>query len=237
MKYLIRIGILCLIISASNAGMAQTKKYFSTSTEMIFSFANISKGGNTIESNLRWSPVFNIQGLTNYDFGKRFGVFHGLAMRNVGFIYEIPGTDTLKKYRTYNVGVPVGFKLGNLQGLFVYGGYEFELPFHYKEKTFVNEDKKEKLSVWFSSRTNWYTQSVFAGINFKSGFNIKFKYYIDPFFNQDYTQTINGQRQKPFSNFDVHVFYLSIDFNVFKDVRSYRKPQPRQADQQYSYRN
>jgi hypothetical protein len=218
---------------------AQTKVYNSTSSEMIFSFATINKGGNEIGSNLRWSPVFNFQSLVNYDFNNHIGFFHGLAIRNVGFIYDIPGTDTLKKYRTYNIGIPIGLKLGDLDGgLFLFGGYEFEMPFHYKEKLFINDDKKDVISVWFSDRTNWYTQSVFVGINFPQGLNVKFKYYLDGFFNKDYTETVNGIRTKPFQNFDAHVLYISLAWNVFRDVRGYgedfkKKKQPEQKN--YSY--
>lgn len=208
---------------------------------MIFSFATIEKSGNQINSNLRWSPVFNFQAFKNYDFTKHFGFFHGLAMRNVGFIYEIPGTDSLKKHRTYNFGIPIGLKIGNLEkGSFVYGGYEFELPFHYKEKLFINDDKKDVVGVWFANQTNWYTQSVFVGINFPSGFNLKFKYYLDGFFNKNYTETVNGVRTKPFENFDARVFYIALDWNVFKDVKTYgkgkRKRKQQETDEKsYSY--
>ncbi|MCU0441866.1 MAG: hypothetical protein MUE96_05660 [Bacteroidia bacterium] len=202
---------------------AQTKIYPSSSGEMIFSFARIVKSGNEVSSNLRWSPVFNLQGLVNYDVGQSFGFFHGLAVRNVGFIYDVPGTDTLKKFRTYNVGIPLGIKLGNVKdnGFFVYGGYEFEIPFNYKEKTFVSERKVDKFSLWFSNRTEWYTQSVFVGFNFPKGFNIKFKYYLNQFFNQQFKETSNGVQSMPFQNFDANVFYIALDWNVFKDVRSY----------------
>ena len=213
--------LLTLCFANSNA---QTKIYNSTSSEMIFSFATIEKGGDKINSNLRWSPVFNFQSLKNYDFSQHIGFFHGFAIRNVGFIYDIPGTDTLKKHRTYNFGIPIGLKIGNLEnGQFIYGGYELELPFHYKEKLFINDDKKEVTSVWFGNQTNWYTQSVFVGVNFQRGFNIKFKYYLDGFFNKDYTETVNGVRSKPFTNFNAHVFYISIAWNVFKDVKMYRR--------------
>ncbi|MES2779896.1 MAG: hypothetical protein V4651_08350 [Bacteroidota bacterium] len=238
MKSFTTLVVLALTLCCANT-YAQTKTYHSTSGEMIFSFATIQKGGNQINSNLRWSPVFNFQGLNNYDFTQHFGFFHGLAIRNVGFIYEIPGTDTLKKHRTYNLGIPVGFKLGKLEnGTFLYGGYEFELPFHYKEKLFINDEKEDVSSVWFSNRVNWYTQSVFVGINFPRGFNVKFKYYLDSFFNKNATETINGVQSKPFANFDAHVFYIAIDWNVFKDVKEYgrKKRKQQQTDEKsYSY--
>lgn len=219
-KYLLAITVFWL---GTFGTFAQTKIYPSSSSEMIFSFARIVKSGNEIGSNLRWSPVFNLQGLVNYDVGQSFGFFHGLAVRNVGFIYDIPNTDTLKKFRTYNIGIPLGIKLGNVKdnGFFVYGGYEFEIPFNYKEKTFVSERKVDKFSLWFSDRTDWYTQSVFVGFNFPKGFNIKFKYYLNQFFNQQFRETSNGVQSFPFQNFDANVFYISLDWNVFKDVRSY----------------
>ncbi|MEI6596395.1 MAG: hypothetical protein WCO28_12595 [Bacteroidota bacterium] len=219
---------------------AQTKIYNSSSFEMIFSFAKIQKGGNEINSNLRFSPVFNFQSLVNYDISQGFGIFHGMSIRNVGFIYDIPGTDSMMKYRTYNIGIPLGIKIGNIKnGFFIYGGYEFEMPFHYKEKLFINDDKKDITSIWFSNRTNWYTQSVFIGFNTKSGFNIKLKYYLDGFFNQDYVGTYNGARIKPFQDMNAHVIYFSLNWNLFKDVKNYgkefRKPKSKTEAKSYSY--
>jgi hypothetical protein len=230
-----------LIIGSANIVFAQTKSYPSSSGEMIFSFAKISKGGVDVASNLRWSPVFNWQVFSNHDFTQHFGVFYGIAIRNVGFVYDVPQSDTLKKHRTYNIGIPIGIKLGNLdKGNFLYGGYEFEMPFHYKEKTFVNKDKKDdKISVYFPNQVNWYTQSVFVGVNFKGGLNVKFKYYLNEFFNANYTETdASGNKVKPFSDFNAHVFYFALQFNPFKDWRSYYadadKAKPKKDDR-YSY--
>lgn len=237
-----RLLLTLLIISSTSFVFAQTKSYPSSSGEMIFSFAKISKGGSDVASNLRWSPVFNWQVFSNHDFTQHVGLFYGLAIRNVGFVYDIPQSDTLKKHRTYNIGIPIGIKLGNLgTGAFLYGGYEFEMPFHYKEKTFVNKDKKDKISVYFPNQVDWYTQSVFVGVNFKRGLNIKFKYYLDEFFNSDYTETdASGNKIKPFADFNAHVFYFALQFNPFKDWRSYYsndgdKPKPKKTDDRYSY--
>lgn len=226
--------IFLFIVFGNSFVWAQIKSYSSVGTEMIFSFAKITKAGSSVESNLRWSPVFNFAGYMNYD-GKNLGFFHGLAIRNVGFIYE-PNADTLKKYRTYNIGIPVGLKLGNLgKGIFLYGGYEFEIPIHYKEKTFVNEDKKDKITVWFTNRVNWYTQSLFVGVNLPKGFNVKFKYYFNDFFSKDYVEAGTN----PFKNFNANVFYIALDWNMFKDVNSYSNPnqkaKPAKKEERYSY--
>jgi hypothetical protein len=213
MKKLILTALGCALFVSSNL-FAQKRAYISSSGEMIFSFADISINGNDFESTLRWSPVFNFQTLVNKDFNDHLGLFYGLSVRNVGFIYS-KDADTSMKHRTYNLGIPIGVKLGNVNGTFIWGGYEFEMPFHYKEKLFVNEEKEKKTDVWFSNRVNWYTQSVFVGINFPFGFNLKFKYYLDNFFNKDYTQ--GGV--KIYQNTNVNVFYVALAWDVFEDVR------------------
>ena len=199
---------------------AQTHAYISSSGEMIFSFAKIKSAGADKSSDLRWSPVFNGQSLLNIDMTQHFGFFGGLAYRNVGFIYE-PTSDTLKKFRTYNLGIPIGIKIGNMKGTFLFGGYEFEIPFAYKEKTFVNDSKKTVETAWFSPKVNPYTQSLFAGINFKGGMSVKFKYYLDNFFNAGYTENVGGVNTKPYANFTANVFYISLSWNAFKDLKSY----------------
>lgn len=231
--------LLLSFVLAQLTAFSQIKSYTSTSGEMIFSFANIKDKGQKESSNLRWSPVFNIQSLRNHNFGQYFGLFYGIGIRNVGFIYETPNSDTMHKYRTYNVGIPVGIKLGKMDGFFIYGGYEFETPFHYKEKLFISDKKEEVSGYWFNHKfVQGVNHALFAGINFKRGFNIKFKYYLNNFFNKDATRTVAGVQVKPFQNLDVNVFYIALDWNMFKDVKERRKGRgSKPADSnQYSYR-
>lgn len=219
--------ILVIILSFSLfTANAQTHSYISNSGEMIFSFAKIKSSGADLSSNLRWSPVFNGQTLANIDLTQHVGVFAGLAYRNVGFIYE-PTSDTLKKFRTYNLGIPVGIKIGNMHGTFLFGGYEFEIPFAYKEKTFINDDKKTIETDWFSPKVNPYNQALFAGINFKKGMSLKVKYYLDNFFNSGYT---DKSGLKPFANFTANVFYISLSWNAFKDMKEYSKQKLRKRN-------
>jgi hypothetical protein len=179
---------------------------------MIFSLSDQNLGQENV---LRWSPVFNAQSWHVFDFGVP-ALFYGLSLRNVGFIVEDSDTDIKKKYRTYNVGVPVGLILAFTDRVGIYGGYEFEVPFHYKEKTFVSGDKTDKITSWFSDRTPNFTQSVFFGFQFHSGTNLKFKYYLDNFFNQDFERTVDGVTDRPFQDFEVNVFYVALTFNVLK---------------------
>lgn len=127
-KYILVPVLLLLFQFHMNA--QESKLYFSSGGELIFSWADVDDNAQEGEVITRFSAFFHFQTLTNYDFSNSAGAFWGLAMRNVGFIYDDPNnTDVRKKYRTYNLGFPVGFKFGDLGGRFIYFGYELEIPF------------------------------------------------------------------------------------------------------------
>ena len=210
-----------------NKGAAQKEQkpvYVSVSTEMIFSFATVENSkGNTGGNIMRWAPVFNPQVMFNYDIKNTFGLFTGLAIRNVGFIYENPD-DTIAtrkfKYRTYNLAIPFGFKIGKLNKAMFFAGYEMEFPFVYKEKQFINETKEVKDVIWFSDKVEKFQQSVMAGIQLPYGATIKFKYYFTNFHNRNYVATVNGALVKPY-DLKTNIFYFSIAWNVFSRMHEY----------------
>lgn len=218
------------VIIVSLSANAQNGSFYTTSGgEMIFSFASIDDAGSETGNIMRWSPVFNFQNLANYDFGKNFGFFTGINIRNVGFIYDnyqYPGTENTvkKKFRNYTAGIPLGIKIGDLGKLFVYGGYEIEFPFNYKEKTFDNERKTDKFNVWFSKRVPSVYHTFLVGIQFPYGGNLKFKYYLTNFHNKDFTETLDdGTVVKPYGTLNANVFYISLNFNLFKNDHFYYK--------------
>jgi len=227
---LLLLFILCLPLNAQeddafpeeqtlrNISDRSDRFYFSSGGELIFSFANVEYMGNNDGSILRFSPVFNIQSYFNYDPNDYFGLFTGFAIRNVGFIYDLPDSDIRKKYRTYNFGIPFGVKLGRMNRTFLYGGYELELPFHYKEKTFVDGKKEDKLTVWFGNRTAPVMHSLFLGIQLPYKANLKFKYYLTGFFNQDFRTTDSaGQAVFPYADIQANVFYIALSFNILRN--------------------
>jgi hypothetical protein len=226
MKKVFTILVFCFI---ALSGFSQTKTYFTSGGEMIFSFANITQNGVEESSLVRWAPFFNVQSMYNVDFGKSAGIFTGLAIRNVGYINENYKMTTeeiaqgkaydKKKYRTYNLAIPVGLKLGNLGKMFFYGGYEVEFPFHYKEKSFEGGDKVDKITGYFSPRVESIQHGFLAGIQFPYGANLKFKYYLSSFHKQDYTDD-NGY--KPYKDLEANIFYFSLSTYLFKnfDVES-----------------
>jgi len=197
-----------------------TKVYGSFGLEMIFSFATIDNQGYDQGNIMRWAPVINPQSMLNVDFNNVFGLFTGVAIRNVGFIYENPiDTEgiTKYKYRTYNLGIPVGFKIGKLDKMLFFGGYEIEFPFAYKEKHFVDDEKVSKDVIWFTDRVEPVQHSLLAGIQFPYGATLKFKYYLTNFHNRDYT---TAQGEKPY-DFKSNIFYFSLAWNLFSNWKEY----------------
>lgn len=204
-------------------GLSQSKSYLTSGGEMIFSFADIEVNGQRESPDLRWAPVFNFQSILNRDLSKRMGLFTGIGFRNVGYIfgnYTDPDNETgyKKKFRSYNLSVPLGIKLGNLNKLFLYGGYELEVPFLYKEKTFYHGEKIDKITGWFSPRQQLLQHSMLIGVQFPYGMNLKFKYYLSEFHNRDY---INSAGNKPYAGLKSHIFYFSINFDLFKNLDLY----------------
>lgn len=206
--------VLSLLFISFGVRAQQEDTYVTTGGEWIFSF-----GGTDNDGAIRFSPVVNFQINLNKDLNDRFGFYSGVAVRNVGFIWDDPDSAQIrKKFRTYNIGVPLGIKLGDLNGMMLFGGYELEIPFNYKEKTFVNEKKEDKFNVYFSDRVPSIYHSVFAGIQFYSGLSLKFKYYLTNFHNQSYTEIVNGVEVMPYQNLDSNVFYLSLNFSLFRNT-------------------
>ena len=226
MKTLCFLSIFSLCFAAQSVGQSQTNKsksYVTSGAEIIFSFAHAEQNGNSGSSILRFSPVINLQGMLNRDVSKKFGLFTGLALRNVGYIldnYKDPSNRIKykKKFRSYNVGIPVGIKIGNLDKTFLYGGYEIEFAFAYKEKTYDGSDKIDKVTGWFSNRQEIFQHGFLVGIQFPYGANVKFKYYLSEFHNRDYS---NNAGVKPYEGLKANIFYFSLNFFLFKNLDTY----------------
>ena len=227
-----KIAISLMFVITVSLAYSQSKTYFSAGGEIIFSLAAIDHtnayypNGNSEGNIMRFSPFFCLQTNFNYDFSKNFGSYLGLSIRNIGFIYDqypVPNPENpaetkmlKKKFRTYNLGLPIGLKIGLLDKVFVYGGYEIEFPFNYKEKTFDGDHKDDKFNVWFSDRVEQFQHGFFAGIQLPYGANLKFKYYLSNFHNMDYTDN-NGS--KPYEGLKANVFYFALSFNPFKNMK------------------
>ncbi|WP_052432255.1 hypothetical protein [Flammeovirga pacifica] len=217
---------------AQEAKIQKADVYVTGGLEIIFSGnTGLKMSGQEINGGvLRFAPVFNWQSIVNVDLNPRFGLYSGFGIRNVGMIFDVPSEyidaniqgPVRKKVRSYNLGIPIGFKVGNLHGLFIYGGYEFEIPIQYKEKTFVSERKDDRFSVWFTDRVN-LQHSLMLGVQFPYGTNIKFKYYLNDYFNSSWGD--NHAKMKGttlnYNQISGNVFYVSLNFNLFKNTKFY----------------
>ena len=201
----------------------QKKIYSTMGGELIFSWADVTDNGADANTILRFSPVFNFQNQLHLDVNEKFGLFTGLNVRNVGFIYDDPvEVNTRYKLRAYTLGIPIAIKVGDMQGAFFFAGYELEFPIAFKEKKFVNEDKESKSTDWFSKKTPGAYSSLFAGVQGPYGLQLKFKYYMTNFVDTDYVANDgNGNPIYPYQNFDANVFYISLSYQIFKDAHFY----------------
>ena len=190
----------------------ESKPYFTSGGEWIFSTGTLQNNNNV----LRFSPVINLQNLLNFDQSESFGWFTGVNIRNVGFIFD-ESPSVRKKVRNYNLGIPVGVKLGQLEDRFFFAGYELEIAMNYRERTFVDEVETQKFNVWFSDRVNTVQHALFIGYTLPKGTTIKAKYYLTSFFNQGFTVADgDGGTFQPYAGLDANIFYVSLNFDLFK---------------------
>lgn len=201
--------LLFVILFSSIFAVSAQKFYSTTGGEIIFSNAFVEMNGDNVQTNYRFTLFYHMETNYHWDFAKFIGMYFGLGIRNVGLITE---EDYKKKHRSYMLGIPLALKLGRTaDGSFLYGGAEYEMLFHYKEKTFEN-DTKTKYTEWFSDRTNRFLPSVFFGYQFKGGTNLRFKMYLENFFNQDYSETIDNVETYPYQNVTSQIYYFSLSF-------------------------
>ena len=192
------------------------RHYFAGTLDgLIFSTASISSNQNGQNSGanagtLRFTGFVNIGITYHYNFSRHLGFYTGVDIKNVGYIDNVDGY-TIKR-RTYNIGVPLGIKVGNmsLRKPYLFAGGGLDVPFNFKEKKFPNGERghKVKFNEWFSNRTPALMPYVFAGVRFSNGISVKLQYYISNYLNTDYSD--NGV--KIYAGDEVHLMLLSLGY-------------------------
>ncbi|MBO9729258.1 MAG: hypothetical protein J7623_11535 [Chitinophaga sp.] len=180
----------------------------------LLSFANMKDNGEHLRNIPRFTLFFNIGTNFNKDVTRHLGFFTGLNLKNIGLISK--PYDSLKlKQRVYTIGIPLGFKIGDLSGgsFFFFAGGEIDLAINYKEKQFINGKKEHKFNEWFSDRTPLLMPSLFAGFRVHPGFGLKVQYYPQNFFNQDFKTTIKGNVVHPYKNLEANLMFVTLSYN------------------------
>ena len=189
-----------LLVSVSTA---QVKPYHTTGMGFNFSYAMLddTQNPNVIP---RFSYFFNMNNNYHFDFSQNFGMFTGYSINNIGFITSYNDSlSTKKKYRTYNIGIPVGIKFGNLdkkEPFYFFLGGSMEIPVHFKEKTFYDDKKVDKFTEWASERVNLLQPNLFIGLTFPNKSTLRFKYYPLDYINSNFSENIGGNIIQPYSN-------------------------------------
>lgn len=236
-KYILSLIIIILFIVPVTA----QNIYPVTSGEIIFgqntssftpAFGQQYPGAALDASNVRFTIFFHLGQYIHYDLSNKFGLYSGLAVRNVGMITDetLPQTVTLTNqtvaYSNYNIvrrqymlGIPLAFKVGSFKdNFYLFAGGEYELAFVYKEKywtgTFDRSGAKTKEVTWFGNQTPTFMPSLFGGIQFPGGINVKFTYYMTDFLDNSYKLAQNNQEGSIFDISDLSRYESSQVFLV-----------------------
>ncbi len=186
----------------------------------IFSTTFMKKTGEDQKlTTLRFTYEINFGFNLNYDFNKSTGFFTGLGIKNIGFIEKIK--DSTIKRRVYTIGIPLGFKFGNMAKknyAFIGGGAD--IPFNYKEKGFKDRKDKQKFNEWFTDRTPLLMPYAFVGFCVAPGFTFKIQYYFDNFLNpnfreKDVTPAPGQAYPKPYAAYEkTNMLMLNFGFDI-----------------------
>lgn len=205
------------------------KWYMMNSGELIFSAGELKISDRNVytlssvstfsspQNVVRFSGFFHTSQEFHYNFSNALGFYIGIAVRNVGFInhFKIEGEQMKLKQRSYALGIPLALKVGNMQNYYFNLGVEPELMFAYKRKVFYDGEKSKK-SEWFSDDVNLFNPSVFAQLNFKGGFYLRAKYYLNDFLANDYEAfSIPGKTMSVEYKVDKStLFYISLGTTI-----------------------
>ena len=196
---------------------AQINVRFIASIEDKYTFPLAQIDSGEMSGILRYSSsLTNFMGKTHFEFSPSFSASINLGILNTGFINRFGDTMTVKQ-RAYTI--PLGFQLtiGDLKDKNVFVGGEMQLPFHYKEKTFIKGDKKEtktKKSEWFGSQVTQFSPAVFLGFQYKKDRYFQIKYHLGDFLNPNNNFNFRGNAVRfTQSSFIEFTFAGILDFS------------------------
>lgn len=220
--------ILILLPLFSLVHLNAQKTYTENAGEFIFSFSDVDFQGENLPTKMRFTMFLHFGKQWHHDFNNNLGFYSGIGMRNIGFRADYG--NAIEKRRTYALGVPAAFKIGIFDNhLYFYGGGEYELFFHYKQKL-KTSNSKLKYSEWFSSRTDRFMPSLFCGMQFPGGVNLKVKYYRNDFLNKNFRGRDFGELVEYADFGKTEIFYIALSFNFkTKDLKKLYNPDSKEV--------
>jgi len=190
-----------MFVSLAVWASAQVNTYLTTGADYRFSGVMLD---DTEDPSMvpRFTLWCNFSENFHIDLAQSFGLFTGIGLYNHGFIAQYNDSlNTKVKFRTYNLEVPLGIKIGRMSSsdpMFFFAGGAIGLPLHYKEKVFYNDKKDHIIREWFSDRVVLFQPSAFVGMTLSKSLTVKVQYYFNDFMNTTYTENVGGIEVKPY---------------------------------------
>lgn len=196
------------------AALSAQSTYHSFRGDYLFSGAlRPDSAGSSAHSLPRFSMVINSTWHYHITLKNSLGIYTGAGINNIGFIHK---TDDVKiKRRVYVLSIPAGIQFGKKgNGPSIMVGATLDLPFHFKEKTFPNNDRSEKIkkSNWFSHQTNWIMPSAFLSVALTRRLTLDMRYYFSDMMKRSYTNPAGFQ---PYKQLNTQLVCLSFTANVY----------------------
>lgn len=158
----------------------------------------------------RFTLWWNFSENFHVDLTQSFGFFTGIGLVNHGFIAQYDDSlNTKVKFRTYNLEVPLGIKIGRVgvtDPMFFFMGGAIGLPVHYKEKVFYNDKKDHIIREYFSDRVVMFQPSAFVGMTISKSLTLKVQYYFNDFMNTTFSENVGGIVVKPY----LHMLHSNV---------------------------
>jgi len=172
---------------------------------------------------VRFTGFPNVGFQFNFNFDDRFGIFTGIDVKNLGFI-DFTYADSTVKRRSYNIGIPLGIKIGNMNDKKAYGffGAGIDKPFNYKQKQYmVRAHKLTRFNEWYSEATPPIMPYLFIGAGINQGAMFKLQYYPGNFLNPNYKDE-NGRLIN--YGYNVRILAFSIGYWIPISKRHHYPP-------------
>lgn len=146
---------------------------------------------------VRAITMCSFSNFTHINYTNNLGMIAGVGVRNIGIRArdELLGDVEYKRSvrRVYTLNASLAVKLGSFsKHCFVFAGGEYDLAFHFRQRLKTHSKSKIKQGEWWSTATDRFMPSLFVGVQFPKGLNLKCSYYLNDFFNENYSGKIKN---------------------------------------------